>query len=69
MDEYLKRLSIENYYLPAEEFFKIKSNTLQIKEIKKYTRNFIEYVPYLHAKTEQIIYEKEIVKIIDQVFN
>ena len=69
LDEYLKRLSIENYYLPAEEFFKIKSNTLQIKEIKKYTRNFIEYVPYLHAKTEQIIYEKEIVKIIDQVFN
>lgn len=69
LDDYLKRLSIENYYLPAEEFFKIKSNTLQIKEIKKYTQTFIEYVPHLHAKTEQIGYEKEIVKIIDQVFN
>ncbi len=69
LDDYLKRLSIENYYLPAEEFFKIKSNTLQIKEIKKYTQTFIEYFPHLHAKTEQIGYEKEIVKIIDQVFN
>lgn len=69
LDEYLKRLDIENYYLPAEEFFKIKSNTLQIKEIKKYLTNFEEYLPTILAKAETISYEKEIVKIIDQVFN
>jgi len=69
LDEYLKRLEIENYYLPAEEFFKIKSNTLQVKEILKYLTAFNEYVPVLFKKAEEIKYEKEIVKLIDTVFN
>ncbi len=69
LDEYLKRLEIENYYLPAEEFFKIKSNTLQVKEILKFLTAFSEYVPVLHKKAETIKYDKEIVKLIDTVFN
>ena len=69
LDEYLKRLEIENYYLPAEEFFKIKSNTLQVKEILKFLTAFNEYVPVLFNKAEDIKYEKEIVKLIDTVFN
>lgn len=69
LDEYLKRLEIENYYLPAEEFFKIKSNTLQVKEILKFLTAFNEYVPVLFKKAEDIKYEKEIVKLIDTVFN
>lgn len=69
LDEYLKRIEIENYYLPAEEFFKIKSNTLQVKEILKYLTAFNEYAPTLFKKAESIKYEKEIVKLIDTVFN
>ena len=69
LDEYLKRLDIENYYLPAEEFFKIKSNTLQVKQILKYLTAFEEYNPILFNKASEIIYEKEIVKLIDTVFN
>ncbi|MBS7332827.1 MAG: DNA mismatch repair protein MutS [Weeksellaceae bacterium] len=69
IDEYLKRLEIENYYLPAEEFFKIKSNALQVKEILKYLTNFQEYTPTLFTKASSIQYEKEIVKLIDTVFN
>jgi DNA mismatch repair protein MutS2 len=69
LDEYLKRLDIENYYLPAEEFFKIKSNTLQVKEILKFLTAFNEYVPVLVKKAEEIKYEKDIVKLIDTVFN
>ena len=69
LDEYLKRLEIENYYLPAEEFFKIKSNTLQVKEILKYLTAFEEYNPTLVKKAAEINYEKDIVKLIDGVFN
>ena len=69
LDEYLKRLEIENYYLPAEEFFKIKSNTLQVKQILKYLTAFEEYTPVLHQKASSIVYEKDIVKLIDTVFN
>ncbi len=69
LDEYLNRLQIENYYLPAEEFFKIKSNVLQIKEVKKFLKNFEEYVPTLFSHAENVVYDKEIVRIIDQVFN
>ena len=69
LDENLGRLEIENYYLPAEEFFKIKANTLQVKEILKYLTAFKEYSPSLFQKGESIVYEKSIVKLIDQVFN
>jgi len=69
LDEYLKRLDIENYYLPAEEFFKIKSNTLQVKQILKYLTAFEEYNPTLVHKASEIVYEKDIVKLIDTVFN
>ena len=69
IDEYLTRLEIENYYLPAEEFFKIKSNTLQVKEVLKHITAFEEYYPALTEKASTIKYEKEIVKLIDTVFN
>lgn len=69
LDEYLKRLEIENYYLPAEEFFKIKSNTLQVKQILKYLTTLEEYNPVLVEKAASIVYEKDIVKLIDTVFN
>ncbi|MDH2207937.1 MULTISPECIES: endonuclease MutS2 [Empedobacter] len=69
LDENLSRLEIENYYLPAEEFFKIKANTLQVKEILKYLTAFNEYAPVLFEKASTITYEKNIVKLIDQVFN
>ena len=69
LDENLSRLEIENYYLPAEEFFKIKANALQVKEILKYLTTFNEYSPVLFEKASTINYEKNIVKLIDQVFN
>ncbi len=65
LDENLNRLEIENYYLPAEEFFKIKANTLQVKEILKYLTAFNEYAPVLFEKASTITYEKNIIKLID----
>lgn len=63
LDENLKRLEIENYYLPAEEFFKIKANALQVKEIFKYLTTYVEYVPVLFEKASSITYEKKYSKI------
>src|SRR5690625_2470295 len=39
MSDFLPRLNIENYYLDVEQFFQIKSNALQIKEITKFLLN------------------------------
>jgi len=69
MKEYLPRLEIENYYLGVEQFFQIKSNALQIKEITKFIETFQGYYPELYKLISQVRYEKEIVKEIDQVFN
>lgn len=69
MKEFLPRLEIENYYLSAEQFFQIKSNALQIKEITKFIANFEDYFPSLFALVSEVNYEKEIVKEIDLVFN
>lgn len=69
MSEYLPHLEIENYYLNVEQFFEIKSNSLQIKEITKHMVKFEEYFPELIQITSEVLYEKEIVKEIDGVFN
>ncbi len=69
MKDFLPRLEIENYYLTVEEFFKIKSNSLQIKEITKFIAQFEEYFPELQKIVSQIIFEKIIVTEIDSVFN
>ncbi|MBA5629908.1 endonuclease MutS2 [Moheibacter lacus] len=69
MSDFLPRLEIENYYLNAEQFFQIKSNALQIKEIIKFFANFEEYFPTLNGLVTEVIYEKQIVKEIDGVFN
>lgn len=69
MSEYLPHLEIENYYLNVEQFFQIKSNALQIKEITKHMVKFEEYFPELIQITSKVLYEKEIVKEIDGVFN
>jgi len=69
MKDFLPRLEIENYYLSVEEFFKIKSNALQIKEITKFITEFEEYFPELNQIVSQVIFEKIIVTEIDSVFN
>ncbi len=69
MKDFLPRLEIENYYLNAEQFFQIKSNSLQVKEITKFISGFAEYYPELNSLVSEVIYEKEIVKEIDGVFN
>jgi len=69
MKDFLPRLEIENYYLNAEQFFQIKSNSLQIKEIIKFITKFEEYFPELNSLVSEVVYEKEIVKEIDAVFN
>lgn len=69
MKDFLPRLEIENYYLSVEEFFKIKSNALQIKEITKFITQFEEYFPELNKIISQVIFEKIIVTEIDSVFN
>lgn len=69
MKDFLPRLEIENYYLSVEEFFKIKSNALQIKEITKFINQFEEYFPELNQIVSQVIFEKIIVNEIDSVFN
>lgn len=69
MSDYLPHLEIENYYLNVEQFFQIKSNALQIKEITKFISDFEEYFPELHQIVSAVQYEKEIVKEIDGVFN
>ncbi len=69
MNDFLPRLEIENYYLNAEQFFQIKSNSLQIKEITKFIAKFEEYFPELNSLVSKVAYEKEIVKEIDHVFN
>lgn len=69
MQDFLPRLEIENYYLGVDEFFKIKSNSLQIKGITKFISNFEEYFPELQKITSEVIFEKAIVSEIDSVFN
>lgn len=69
MKDFLPRLEIENYYLSVEEFFKIKSNALQIKEITKFINQFEEYFPELKKIISEVIFEKIIVTEIDSVFN
>lgn len=69
MKDFLPRLEIENYYLGVEEFFKIKSNSLQIKEITKFINQFEEYFPELQKIVSEVIFEKTIVTEIDSVFN
>lgn len=69
MKEFLPLLEIENYYLEAESFFQIKSNTIQIREITKFVKNFETYFPELKELVSEISYEKEIVEQIDKVFN
>ncbi|SMC42997.1 endonuclease MutS2 [Moheibacter sediminis] len=69
MKDFLPRLEIENYYLSVEEFFKIKSNALQIKEITKFILQFEEYFPKLQKIVSEVIFEKTIVTEIDSVFN
>lgn len=69
MSEYLPRLEIENYYLDVEQFFEIKSNSLQIKEITKFISKFEEYFPELNKIISEVTFENEIVKEIDSVFN
>lgn len=69
MTDFLPHLEIENYYLNVEQFFQIKSNSLQIKEITKHILNFAEYFPELIQISSEVQYEKEIVKEIDSVFN
>lgn len=69
MKDFLPRLEIENYYLGVEEFFKIKSNSLQIKEITKFINQFQEYFPELQKIISEVIFEKAIVSEIDSVFN
>lgn len=69
MKDFLPRMEIENYYLNAEQFFQIKSNSLQIKEITKFITKFKEYFPELNSLVSEVVYEKEIIKEIDAVFN
>src|SRR5690606_30381801 len=69
MSDFLPRLNIENYYLDVEQFFQIKSNALQIRDITKFFAEFEEYFPELQKIVSKTIYENEIVKEIDTVFN
>ena len=69
MKDFLPRLEIENYYLNVEQFFQIKSNSLQIKEITKFISRFEDYFPVLNSLISEVRYEKEIVREIDRVFN
>ena len=69
MSDFLPHLEIENFYLNVEQFFQIKSNALQIKEITKFIQKFEAYFPVLNQIISQVNYEKEIVKEIDAVFN
>ncbi len=69
MSDFLVHIELENYYLNVEDFFQIKSNTLQIKEITKFIKKFNEYFPELYSLISKLQYEKEIVTEIDKVFN
>lgn len=69
MNDFLPLLEIENFYLNVEQFFQIKSNAIQIREITKFILKFKEYFPVLNEIVSQVNYEKEIVKEIDAVFN
>lgn len=69
MSNYLPHLEIENFYLKVENFFEIKSNAIQIKEITKFISKFEEYFPVLNQIVSQVSFEREIVKEIDAVFN
>lgn len=69
MQEFLPRLAIENYYLDVEDFLVIKANTLQIKELVKFFKNFSLYFPELTLEISKVEYEKEIVRLIETVYN
>ncbi len=65
----LKKLDVENIQLPASVFLAIKSQALQIKELKNFIEEFEPYFPVFYKKLEKIPFEPEIVKIIDTVFD
>lgn len=69
MKDYLSRMHIENYSLQPGQFLEIKSNTLQIKDIEKFLKEFKEYFPEIFKLSTEAPYEKAIIKEIDAVFN
>lgn len=65
----LQVLPIQNYRLDAEGFIKIKSVTQQVGRLKKFFPLFEPAFPSLLAQIEQVEFHKEIVTLIDDVFN
>lgn len=68
-DEELKHIEIENYSLPTDVFLQIRTNALLIKDILKHLETFVEYFPTIAKNLEKTTFQKELVSLINEVFN
>ena len=63
----IKFLGIEDSFLEVGSFKKIATISETSNLLIQFFKKFEEYYPYLNAKTSQIEYTKEIIKLIDEV--
>ncbi len=63
----IKLLGIEDSFLEVGSFKKIATISETSNLLIQFFKKFEEYYPYLNAKTSQIEYTKEIIKLIDEV--
>ncbi|MDR2122738.1 MAG: DNA mismatch repair protein MutS [Flavobacteriaceae bacterium] len=65
----LKMLQIENFILEARSFHKIRSLSQLVNTLILHFEKFKEYFPTLHKHLSHIEYTKEIILLVNNVFN
>lgn len=65
----LDKLDIENYQMPLSAFLAIRSQILQIKELKKFLTDFNHYFPVFYQKINKLNLENEILNHINRIFD
>lgn len=67
--EDLEKLSVENYQMSASCFLAIKSQMLQIKELKRFLEKFESYFPVFYNHIQKLDLREEIIKKINEIFD
>lgn len=65
----LKMLQIENFILEARSFHKIRNLSQLVNSLIVHFEKFKDYFPTLHRQLSSIEYTKEIISLINKVFN
>lgn len=69
IEKELKLMQIENFRLENHAFIKIKKLTEQIEKLQKFFPQFAEIFPTLSLETGNLDFRKEIIELINTVFN